>query len=189
MTSTPTKLKASALAMLAATAGLATLGAAPALADHHMEAKAESPDIVATAMSTGMHETLVAAVKAAGLVETLQGPGPFTIFAPTDAGFAKLPDGTVPTLLKPENKGALTGVLTYHAVAGKVTASDLVGMIEANGGSATIETLAGGTLTAKVMGGNVVITDAQGRSTTVVKADVMTSNGVIHVTDGVFLPA
>lgn len=189
MTSIPTKFKAASMAALAATTGLAAFGTAPALADHHMEAKAESSDIVATAMSTGMHDTLVAAVKAAGLVETLQGPGPFTIFAPTDAGFEKLPDGTVPTLLKPENKAMLTGVLTYHAVAGKVTAGDLVKMIQQNGGTATIETLAGGTLTAKLSGENVVITDAQGRTTTVVKADVMTSNGVIHVTDGVFLPA
>lgn len=186
MTSFPTKFKA-ALAALATT-GLAVT-AAPALADNHMGKKAESPDIVATAMSTGMHDTLVAAVKAAGLVETLQGPGPFTIFAPTDAGFEQLPDGTVPTLLKPENKGMLTNVLTYHAVAGKVTAGDLVKMIQENGGSATIETLAGGTLTAMLSGDNVVITDAKGRKTTVVKADVMTSNGIIHVTDGVFLPA
>ncbi len=89
----------------------------------------------------------------------------------------------------PENKGMLTGVLTYHAVAGKVTAADLVGMIEQNGGSYTIETIAGGMLTAALVEGNVIITDAQGRATTVVKADVMTSNGVIHVTDGVFLPA
>jgi uncharacterized surface protein with fasciclin (FAS1) repeats len=140
-------------------------------------------------MGTGAHNTLVAAVKAAGLVETLSSPGPFTIFAPTDAGFAKLPAGTVETLVKPENKGTLTAILTYHAVAGKVTAGDLVKLINANGGKATITTVQGGKLTAMLEGGKVVITDGAGRKTTVTTADVMTSNGVIHVTDGVFLPA
>lgn len=171
-------------AALAATTGLI---AAPAMADHHKEMKAEA-NIVQTAMSTGVHNTLVAAVKAAGLVETLSGPGPFTVFAPTDAGFAKLPAGTVETLVKPENKGTLTAILTYHAVAGKVTAGDLVKLINANGGKATITTVQGGTLTAMLEGGKVVITDGAGGKTTVVQADVMTSNGVVHVTDGVFLP-
>ncbi len=180
-----TKFTAIIAAALAATTGLV---AAPALADHHMEKKAEA-NIVQTAMSTGMHETLVAAVKAAGLVETLSSPGPFTVFAPTDAAFAKLPAGTVETLVKPENKGTLTTILTYHAVPGKVTAGDLVKLINANGGKATITTVQGGTLTAMLEGGNVVITDAKGGKTTVVKADVMTSNGVVHVTDGVFMPA
>jgi uncharacterized surface protein with fasciclin (FAS1) repeats len=180
-----TTLTAVIAAALAATTGLV---AAPALADHHKEAKA-APNIVETAMSTGVHNTLVAAVKAAGLVDTLASPGPFTVFAPTDAGFAKLPAGTVETLVKPENKGTLTTILTYHAVAGKVTAGDLVKLINANGGKATITTVQGGTLTAELAGGKVVITDAKGGKTTVVQADVMTSNGVIHVTDGVFLPA
>ncbi|MEQ5789023.1 fasciclin domain-containing protein [Erythrobacter sp. NFXS35] len=162
--------------------------AAPALADHHKEMKAEA-NIVQTAVGTGMHNTLVAAVQAAGLVDTLSSPGPFTVFAPTDAAFAKLPAGTVETLVKPENKGTLTAILTYHAVAGKVTAGDLIKLINDNGGKATIPTVAGGTLSAAIEGGNVVITDAKGGKTTVVKADVMTSNGVIHVTDGVFLPA
>jgi len=174
-----------AAAAMAATAGLV---AVPALADHHMEKKAEA-NIVQTAMSTGMHNTLVAAVKAAGLVETLSGPGPFTVFAPTDAAFGKLPAGTVETLVKPENKGTLTTILTYHAVPGKVTAGDLVKLINANGGKATIKTVQGGTLTAMLDGDKVVITDAKGGKTTVVKADVMTSNGVVHVTDGVFMPA
>lgn len=172
-------------AALAATTGLV---AAPALADHHMEKKAAA-NIVETAIGTGVHNTLVAAVKAAGLVDTLASPGPFTVFAPTDAAFAKLPAGTVATLVKPENKGTLTAILTYHAVAGKVTAGDLVKLINANGGKATITTVAGGTLTAELVGGKVVITDAKGGKTTVTQADVMTSNGVIHVTDGVFLPA
>ena len=185
MTSIPTRFKTALLAAVAATASLTI--AAPASAQS--EAEAPKADIVATAMSTGMHETLVAAVKAAGLVETLQGPGPFTIFAPTDDGFAKLPEGTVATLVKPENKGTLTKILTYHAVAGAVTAETLIGLIEAGNGTATVETLAGETLSASVVDGAVVITDAKGGTATVVAADVMTSNGVIHVTDGVFLPA
>jgi uncharacterized surface protein with fasciclin (FAS1) repeats len=180
-----TTLTATIAAALAATTGLV---AVPALADHHKEMKAEA-NIVQTAMSTGVHNTLVAAVKAAGLVDTLSSPGPFTVFAPTDAAFAKLPAGTVETLVKPENKGTLTTILTYHAVVGKVTAGDLVKLINANGGKATIKTVQGGTLTAELVGGKVVITDAKGGKTTVVQADVMTSNGVIHVTDGVFLPA
>ena len=179
------KLTAVVAAALAATTALA---AVPAMADHHKSMKAEA-NIVQTAMSTGVHNTLVAAVKAAGLVETLSGPGPFTVFAPTDAAFAKLPAGTVETLVKPENKGTLTTILTYHAVAGKVTAGDLIKLINTNGGKATITTVAGATLTAELVGGKVVITDGAGGKTTVVQTDVMTSNGVVHVTDGVFLPA
>ena len=172
-------------AALAATTGLV---AAPALADHHMEKKAAA-NIVQTAMSTGVHNTLVAAVKAAGLVETLSSPGPFTIFAPTDTAFAKLPEGTVATLVKPENKGTLTTILTYHAVAGKVTSADLVALIKKHNGTATLTTVAGQKLTARLSGDKIVITDAKGRATAVTQADVTTSNGVIHVTDGVFLPA
>ena len=172
-------------AALAATTGLV---AAPALADHHMEKKAAA-NIVQTAMSTGVHNTLVAAVKAAGLVETLSSPGPFTIFAPTDTAFAKLPEGTVATLVKPENKGTLTTILTYHAVAGKVTSADLVALIKKHNGTATLTTVAGQKLTARLSGDKIVITDAKGGVTAVTQADVATSNGVIHVTDGVFLPA
>jgi uncharacterized surface protein with fasciclin (FAS1) repeats len=177
-----------AAVIAAALAGTTGFVAVPALADSHMENKA-APNIVETAVSTGAHNTLVAAVKAAGLVDTLASPGPFTVFAPTDAAFAKLPAGTVETLVKPENKAALTGILTYHAVAGKVTAADLIKLINDNGGKATVTTVQGGTLTAAIEGGKVVITDAKGGKTTVTQADVMTSNGVIHVTDGVFLPA
>ena len=184
MTSIPTRLKSALLASLAACASV--IVAAPAHADHHKEGESCKPDIVAI-RDTG--NTLVAAIKAAGLVETLQGPGPFTIFAPTDDGFAKLPDGTVATLVKPENKATLTKILTYHAVAGKVTASTLIGLIEAGNGTAKVETLAGETLTAAVVEGKVVFTDGKGGTATVIAADVMTSNGVIHVTDGVFLPA
>lgn len=181
-----TTLTAVIAAALAATTGLV---AGPALADHHKTSAPATPNIVETAVSTGVHKTLVAAVQAAGLVDTLASPGPFTVFAPTDSAFAKLPAGTVETLVKPENKGTLTAILTYHAVPGKVTAGDLVKLINANGGKATITTVQGGTLTAALEGGKVVITDAKGGKTTVVQADVMTSNGVIHVTDGVFLPA
>ncbi|WP_209346927.1 fasciclin domain-containing protein [Pontixanthobacter sp. CEM42] len=181
-------LKALGLAATAAIASGAVLTAVPATAGHHKTAAKTQPNIVQTAMSTGVHETLVAAVKAAGLVETLSGPGPFTIFAPTDTAFAKLPDGTIATLVKPENKGQLTGILTYHAVAGNVSAADLVALINKHGGSATVTTLSGGKLTARLSGDTVVITDAAGRATAVTQTDVKTSNGVIHVTDGVFLP-
>lgn len=181
-----TKLTAVIAAALAATTSLV---AAPALADHNKSAMKAEANIVETAVSTGVHNTLVAAVQAAGLVDTLASPGPFTVFAPTDDAFAKLPAGTVETLIKPENKSTLTGILTYHAVAGKVTAADLIKLINDNGGSATITTVAGGTLTAQLVDGKVVITDGAGGKTTVTTADVMSSNGVIHVTDGVFLPA
>jgi uncharacterized surface protein with fasciclin (FAS1) repeats len=180
-----TTLTAIVAAALAATTGLV---AVPALADHHKAAATTAPNIVQTAMSTGVHNTLVAAVKAAGLVDTLSSPGPFTVFAPTDTAFAKLPDGTVATLVKPENKGTLTSILTYHAVAGKVTSADLIKLIKHHGGEATIKTVSGGELTARLSGDKIVITDAAGRSTAVTTADVMTSNGVVHVTDGVFLP-
>lgn len=181
-----TTLAALAAAALAATTGLAAL---PAAAHQHKAEAAAAPNIVQTAMSTGVHNTLVAAVKAAGLVDTLQGPGPFTVFAPTDTAFAKLPDGTVATLVKPENKGTLTGILTYHAVAGKVTSRDLVALIKQGHGEAVIKTVAGGELTARLAGDKIIITDEKGRATAVTQADVMTSNGVVHVTDGVFLPA
>lgn len=184
---TPKTLKSAAFAALAATTGLAAAVAVPAAAHHHNTKTA--PNIVETAQSTGVHNTLVAAVTAADLAGTLSSPGPFTVFAPTDTAFAKLPDGTVATLVKPENKGTLTAILTYHAVAGKVTAGDLVALINKHGGSATIDTISGGKLTARLSGDTVVITDAKGRATAVTQTDVMTSNGVIHVTDGVFLPA
>lgn len=173
-------------AALAATSGAV---AVPALADTHDKAAKADANIVETAMSTGQHNTLVAAVQAAGLADTLASPGPFTVFAPTDAAFAKLPAGTVDTLIQPENRETLTAILTYHAVPGKVMAEDLVKLINDNGGRATITTVQGGQLTAELDRGNVVITDAKGGRTTVTKADVKTSNGVVHVTDGVFLPA
>lgn len=163
--------------------------AAPAQADHHSSMKAKgSVNIVEAAMGTGMHNTLVAAVKAAGLVDTLSAPGPYTVFAPTDAAFAELPAGTVDTLLKPENKGQLTKVLTYHVVSGRVPAAALTQAIRRGGGTYRFDTVAGVQLTARLDGNAIVITDAAGGATRVTKADVKTSNGVIHVTDRVFLP-
>ena len=135
-----------------------------------------SKDIVDTAIGAGSFKTLVAAVQAAGLVETLKGPGPFTVFAPTDEAFAKLPAGTLDTLLKPENKDQLVKILTYHVVAGKVMAADVVKLDSA-------KTVQGGTLTIKVTDGKVYVDNAQ-----VVKTDIATSNGVIHVIDAVVLP-
>lgn len=181
-----TALIALAVAAIGTTSGFASL---PVLAHPQRASAPASPNIVQVAMSTGVHNTLVAAVKAAGLVDTLSSPGPFTVFAPTDTAFAKLPAGTVATLVKPENKGTLTGILTYHAVAGKVTSTDLVALIKRGHGEAVIETLAGGELTARLAGDKIIITDEKGRATAVTQADVKTSNGVVHVTDGVFLPA
>jgi uncharacterized surface protein with fasciclin (FAS1) repeats len=175
--------KAAALALVAATAPIA---ATPALADNH--SAAAKGNIVETAVSTGVHKTLVAAVQAAGIAEMLAAPGPFTIFAPTDDAFGKLPAGTVEALVKPENRQMLIGILAYHAVAGEVTSTALVKMIQDNGGKATVSTVMGMPLTAEIVGGKVVITDAKGGKSTVTMADVQTTNGVIHVTDGVFLP-
>jgi uncharacterized surface protein with fasciclin (FAS1) repeats len=145
-------------------------------------------NIVENAVNSKDHTTLVAAVKAAGLVDTLEGKGPFTVFAPTNAAFDKLPAGTVDTLLKPENKDQLVKVLTYHVVAGRVTSKELVKMIKADGGKAMLKTVAGGTLTATVSDGKVMLTDEKGGMATVTIADVYQSNGVIHVVDSVLLP-
>ena len=145
-------------------------------------------DIIDNAVNSKDHTTLVAAVKAAGLVDTLKGPGPFTVFAPTNAAFAALPAGTVDTLLKPENKGMLTGILTYHVVAGKMDAAALKKAIADGKGTATLKTVAGGTLTAKAVMGGVSVTDEKGASANVMIADVYQSNGVIHVVDKVLLP-
>ncbi len=147
-----------------------------------------SKDIIDNAVNSKDHTTLVAAVKAAGLVETLKGPGPFTVFAPTNAAFAALPAGTVDTLLKPENKGMLTNILTYHVVSGKYDAAAITKMIAAGKGKASLKTVAGGTLVAKASGGKVTVTDEKGDVATVTIADVMQSNGVIHVVDKVMLP-
>lgn len=145
-------------------------------------------DIVDNAVNSRDHTTLVAAVKAAGLVDTLKSAGPFTVFAPTNNAFSMLPAGTVDTLLKPENKGTLTQVLTYHVVPGRVDAATLVQQIRAGGGKAMLKTAAGGTLTASMRGNDVVIVDAKGNGAVVTTADVFQSNGVIHVVDKVLLP-
>jgi uncharacterized surface protein with fasciclin (FAS1) repeats len=151
-------------------------------------APAAPATVVDIAVGSADHTTLVAAVKAADLVATLSGPGPFTVFAPTDAAFAALPAGTVESLVQPENKATLTTILTYHVVAGRVTAADVIGLIEQGGGSAAITTVSGGTLTASLRDGSVILTDENGGVATVTQADVFQSNGVIHVTDAVSLP-
>jgi uncharacterized surface protein with fasciclin (FAS1) repeats len=147
-----------------------------------------SRNIVQNAVNSRDHTTLVAAVQAAGLADTLSGAGPFTVFAPTNAAFQKLPAGTVDTLLKSENRAMLQSVLTYHVVPGRVTAADLMQRISAGGGEARLTTVQGGTLTARMMGDRVMLVDAKGGMSHVTQADVMQSNGVIHVTDSVSLP-
>ena len=184
----------SVLIALALTASTVTGSAV--LAEHHAMANptvggaemfANKP-IAANASAAPNLTTLVAAVKAAGLVETLASPGPFTVFAPTNDAFAKLPAGTVETLVRPENKPTLTSILTYHVVAGTFTSKDIAKAIKAGGGTATFNTVAGGTLTAKMSGKQLVLTDAKGGTSTVSTADVKQSNGVVHVIDTVLLP-
>ena len=147
-----------------------------------------SKNIVENAVNSKDHTTLVAAVKAAGLVETLQSKGPFTVFAPTNAAFDKLPKGTVETLLKPENLKTLQTILTYHVVAGKMNAKDIAKAIKAGKGKAMLKTVSGGTLTASMKGKDLILTDEKGGMSKVTIADVNQSNGVIHVVDTVLLP-
>ena len=144
--------------------------------------------IVDNAVNSKDHTTLVAAVKAAGLVETLSSPGPFTVFAPTNAAFAKLPKGTVETLVKPENKGTLTTVLTYHVVPGRLSSADLRTLIRAGHGKAMLKTAQGEMLTATTKNGAIWLTDAKGGMSKVTIANVNQSNGVIHVVDTVLMP-
>jgi uncharacterized surface protein with fasciclin (FAS1) repeats len=151
-------------------------------------AYSQSKDVVDMASASADHTTLVAAVKAADLVEALKGAGPFTIFAPTNAAFGKLPAGTVPGLLKPENKAQLAKILTYHVVSGNLDSKAVMAAIEAGGGKAALKTLGGGMLTLTVADGKVVLTDEGGNTATVTTADVMGSNGVLHVIDHVVLP-
>jgi uncharacterized surface protein with fasciclin (FAS1) repeats len=184
-------IKLNSRAVLAAAAAFAVAGAAPVLAKNPMVGGAAmypSKNIVENAVNSKDHTTLVAAVKAAGLVDTLAGKGPFTVFAPTNAAFAKLPAGTVDTLLKPENKGTLTSVLTYHVVPGRLTANAIAGKIKAGKGKATLTTVQGGKLTARMSGKTLVLTDAKGGQSRVTIANVMQSNGVIHVIDTVAMP-
>ena len=147
-----------------------------------------SKDIIDNAVNSKDHTTLVAAVKAAGLVDTLKGPGPFTVFAPVNSAFSALPAGTVDTLLKPESKPALTKVLTYHVVAGKMDSAALVKAIDAGGGKAMLTAVSGGMLTATKSGSTVMVADESGGTAKVTIADVVQSNGVIHVVDKVLLP-
>lgn len=148
-----------------------------------------SKNIVQNAVNSADHTTLVAAVKAAGLVETLQSAGPFTVFAPTNAAFAKLPAGTVETLLKPENKAMLTKILTYHVVAGRLDASAIAKMIKKGNGTAMLKTVAGGVLKATMKGKKLILTDEKGGMSVVTIANVYQSNGVIHVINSVVLPS
>lgn len=147
-----------------------------------------SKNIIENAVNSKDHKTLVAAVKAAGLVETLQGDGPFTVFAPTDAAFAKLPKGTVETLVKPENKEMLTKILTYHVLAGKYSAKQVWAAVKAGNGKAMMKTVEGEQLTFWTKGKDLYIKDAKGNNAKVTIADVNQSNGVIHVIDTVLLP-
>jgi uncharacterized surface protein with fasciclin (FAS1) repeats len=145
-------------------------------------------NIVENAVNSADHSTLVAAVKAAGLVDTLQGAGPFTVFAPTNMAFGKLPAGTVDTLLKPENKDTLTKVLTYHVVAGRLSSADIKKQIKAGQGKAMLKTVSGGTLWAMIEGNTIVLKDEKGGMSRISQANVFQSNGVIHVVDTVVLP-
>lgn len=176
---------------------VAVAGVAPAFAMDSMmgdtkmvggAAMYPSRTIVENAVNSKDHTTLVAAVKAAGLVDTLSGPGPFTVFAPVNAAFDALPAGTVETLLKPENKAQLTAVLTYHVVAGKVSAHDLTHLIKEGHGKAELKTVQGETLVAMARHHKITLTDSKGRVANVTIADVNQSNGVIHVIDSVLLP-
>jgi len=190
-------MKASRIALLMTVASLAFAGAAaPSLAQMKEQTVTvggapmyPSKNIIQNAVNSKDHTTLVAAVKAAGLVDTLQGPGPFTVFAPTNAAFAKLPPGTVEALLKPEMKGKLTGVLTYHVVPGRLSAKDLMEAAKQNGGMAAFKTVEGDTITVESKGNNMlVIKDAKGNESKVTVQNVFQSNGVIHVIDTVLLP-
>ncbi len=178
---------------------MASIAVSPAVAanKHHKApanptvggaAMAPQKTIVENASAAPNLTTLVTAVKAAGLADTLMSKGPFTVFAPTNTAFEKLPEGTVGTLVKPENKGTLTTILTYHVVAGKLTAKDIVKAIKMGGGNAELTTVAGAKLSARLSGNSVVITDAKGGQSAVTTADVMQSNGVVHVIDSVLLP-
>jgi uncharacterized surface protein with fasciclin (FAS1) repeats len=179
------------LAMVMACVGLGVSAAEVSAQQNPMVGGAamyRTKNIVENALNSQDHTTLVAAVKAAGLVDTLMSKGPFTVFAPTNAAFDKLPAGTVDTLLKPENKAMLTKVLTYHVVAGRYDAKRLMKEIKKGGGSATLKTVSGGTLTAMMSGNMIMLRDEKGDTSTVTTADVMQSNGVIHVVDTVLMP-
>jgi uncharacterized surface protein with fasciclin (FAS1) repeats len=165
--------------------GVAAQSNAPMVGGAAMDS---SKNIVENASRANNLTTLVMAVKAAALVDTLEGSGPFTVFAPTNEAFDKLPAGTLDTLVKPENQDQLKKILTYHVVPGKVTSTKLIAMIKKGGGQASLKTVEGGTIIAKLDGGNVVLTDEKGGMATVTQADVMQKNGVVHVIDTVIMP-
>jgi uncharacterized surface protein with fasciclin (FAS1) repeats len=145
-------------------------------------------NIIENAVNSKDHTTLVAAVKAGGLVDTLEGPGPFTVFAPTNEAFDKLPAGTVDTLVKPENKATLDKILTYHVVPGRLSTKDIMKQIKDGGGKAQLKTVEGGTITATMSGGKIMLTDEKGGTATITIANVYQSNGVIQVIDSVLMP-
>ena len=169
---------------------IASVGVADAKTNPRVGGAAMLPTktIVENASASRDHTTLVAAVKAAGLVDTLSSPGPFTVFAPTNAAFAKLPAGTVDTLVKPESKDLLTSILTYHVVPGTIMAADIAAKAKAGGGTATYTTVQGGTLSFAKSGAGYVVTDAKGGRARITIADVRQSNGVVHVIDTVLMP-
>ena len=186
-------------ALLAAVAAVAISGATISSVSAQMNDKEKtvqvggapmypSKNIVQNAVNSKDHTTLVAAVKAAGLVDTLQGPGPFTVFAPTNRAFDKLPKGTVPTLLKPENKQMLTNVLTYHVVAGRLSANDLMQTAKRDGGQTKLKTVEGDELTIAANGNTLTVWDSKGGRSNITIRNVFQSNGVIHVVDSVLLP-
>lgn len=174
-----------AAALMVAVAGCATMNEYPVVGGAEMY---PTRNIVENAVNSSDHTTLVAAVKAAGLVDTLSSPGPFTVFAPTDAAFAKLPAGTVDTLVMPANKAMLTSILTYHVVPGRLSAADIARMAARDGGRARLTTVAGGTITLTQAGTGWQVTDAKGGRANISIADVGQSNGVIHVIDSVLMP-
>lgn len=171
---------------------IASIGTAQAQCGQYRSSPAHTasttPSIVDIAVGSSVHTTLVAALKAADLVGALKGDGPFTVFAPTNVAFTKLPEGTVDNLLQPSNKSALQNVLTYHVIAGNFTANDILGAIKVGGGKARLTTLSGGELEAIVVDGQVLLKDAQGRIAEVTDTDLQGSNGVIHVLGDVVLP-
>jgi uncharacterized surface protein with fasciclin (FAS1) repeats len=182
-------------ALAAVALGCSVLAMTPALAQKKEQTVSvggapmyPSKTIVQNAVNSKDHTTLVAAVKAAGLVDTLSGPGPFTVFAPTNSAFAKLPAGTVDTLLKPANKGKLVEVLTYHVVPGRLSAKDLMDAVKSNGGKAKFKTVEGEELTVASKGNVLTVWDSKGNTSRITIQNVFQSNGVIHVVDTVLLP-
>lgn len=167
---------------------LAVLMSAPTFASNTDPIKDKKQTIVNVAASNDAFTTLVAAVKAAGLVGVLNGNGPFTVFAPVNSAFEKLPEGTVASLLKPENKKMLTSILTYHVVSGKFKAKDVVNAIKSNNGKFVIKTVQGGKLTASLKDSKVILTDEKGNASTIIITDVKASNGIVHAIDSVVMP-